>query len=314
MRVAVLEPVSEENFDERRYLAANPEVAAAILQCPSFSALTHFQNYGKQEGRKQLTAHLSAMMRRKYTLFKPLLMLDSCRFISEIESFPMTSNGAHFTLADYQAESANTTPGYWVDELTGNPEGFYLDLGCGFRDFVFDNCLYLDVYPSATADIIISPNTNLPLKDSTLDGLCCLAVLEHVEDPFFVAAEIKRLVKPGGRIFIDWPFLQPVHGYPSHYYNATVMGLRRMFEDDFEIERIGAFEYQAADYTLWWILNWFIEGMEEGPTRNELMGMKVGDLAALKPYDPFYSACVQVMREDTKMKLACGNTLIGRRK
>ena len=33
--------------------------------------------------------------------------------------------------------------------------------------------------------------------------------------------------------------LQPLHGYPSHYFNATEFGLARLFEDDFEIELAG---------------------------------------------------------------------------
>ena len=80
-----------------------------------------------------------------------------------------------------------------------------------------------------------------------------------MEGPFFVAHEIKRIVKPGGHIFIDWPFLQPVHGYPAHYYNATLEGLRRMFSDAFEIETAEAYASQGADWTLSWILKWFVE-------------------------------------------------------
>ena len=63
--------------------------------------------------------------------------------------------------------SANDAPGFWIDELRANPTGLYVDLGCGLRNVLFDNCLYIDVYPSVSADIVISPNTKLPLKDES---------------------------------------------------------------------------------------------------------------------------------------------------
>jgi SAM-dependent methyltransferase len=313
MQHLLLEIVDEKNLDEARYLAANPDLRTTKRNCADFNAYEHFQSYGKSEGRKQLGASISAYMRTKYDRFRPILAADGYRFFTNQESFPLISPGAHFTLSDYIAESANPSAGFWIKELEDHPNGLYLDLGCGLRDVVFENCLYLEVYPSPAADLIVTPNTRLPLKDQSLDGLYCAAVLEHVEDPFFVAAEIKRVVKPGGRIFIVWPFLQPVHGYPSHYYNATVMGLQRMFEDAFEIEKIDAFQYEGADYTIDWILNWFVDGLEEGPAREQLVGMTVADLVARKPQDEFYQACLATLRPDMKMKLACGNTLIARR-
>ena len=41
--------------------------------------------------------------------------------------------------------------------------------------------------------------------------------------------------------------------------------------------------------------------------------MTVGELAACAPEDAFYRDALQCMSELMQMKLACGNTLIGRR-
>ncbi len=315
MHYEFFETISDSNFDELRYLGANADLQIVAEKNPTFDAREHFQRYGRAEGRKQLAVLPSGFLKEKFEKFRHILQLDGYKFTNRRNSFRIISKESHFNLSDYHSESANGIPWYWFTELNQNPYGLYLDLGCGVRDILFDNCLYIEVYPSLSADIIITPNKLLPIKDGVLDGVACLAVLEHVENPFFVASEIKRIVKPGGRIFIDWPFLQPFHGFPSHYYNATGMGLKNMFDDAFEIEQLKSYdEFQGADATLSWVLNWFIDGIENNEIKNKLMTMTVRELNSLKPQGEFYRACLNSMRDDTKRNLACGNTLIARRR
>jgi ubiquinone/menaquinone biosynthesis C-methylase UbiE len=73
-------------------------------------------------------------------------------------------------------------------------------------------------------------------------------VLEHVTEPWTAAAEFRRMLKPGGLVFIDYPFLVPVHGYPSHYYNATRAGLGRLFDEGFEQLRLDTLDNQSPDH------------------------------------------------------------------
>lgn len=315
MHYKFFETILEDNFDELRYLGANADLRSVKEKNPNFKAYEHFLRHGRQEGRKQLAIVPPDYLKIKFERFRHILAIDGYKFVNKKNSFRIISNESHFNILDYDSESANGIPGYWFTELNQNIGGLYLDLGCGVRDIVFDNCLYIEVYPSLSADIIMTPNRTLPIKDGTLDGVACLAVLEHVENPFFVASEIKRVVKPGGKIFIDWPFLQPFHGFPSHYYNATSIGLQKMFDDAFEIEQLKAYdEFQGASFTLSWVLNWFIDGIENDEIKNRLINMTVGELNTLKPQDEFYQSCMNSIRGDTKRNLACGNTLIGRRR
>ena len=203
------ETVADDNFDEGRYLAANPDLRIAKRDQPTFDLYAHFKTHGKAEGRKQLSYSSFRRPKQKYNRFASILRPEGYHFPTA-GHFPMISDGAYFDIADYEGESANRASENWISELSNNPKGAYVDLGCGLRDIVFDNCLYIEVYPSLSADIVITPNNSLPIKDNSLDGLYCAAVLEHVENPFFVAGEIKRVVKGGGYLFIDWPFLQPV--------------------------------------------------------------------------------------------------------
>jgi hypothetical protein len=309
-----MELATEQNFHPWLYMVVNPDLMEAHRKDRTFDAAAHFHLFGIAEKRMQLSAAVPVMMREKYPRFQPILDAEKYSFLGTKDCFPLISQGLHFSLESYVAESANVMPNVWAEELRNNPDKLYLDLGAGLRDLVFKNCLYLEVYPSVTADIIMTPNTPLPFHAGSIDGLGCFSVMEHVPDPFALAREIKRVLKPGGRLFIDWPFLQPFHGYPSHYYNATAPGLRQIFEDAFEIECVEAFEYQSADSTLSWILKWFVDGLTEGALKERFLSMSVAELNAQPAKGEFYRACLDIMSSEMKMKLACGNTLIGWRK
>ncbi len=56
----------------------------------------------------------------------------------------------------------------------------------------------------------------------------CTGVLEHVADPRKALSEIYRVLKFGGRIFIETPFMQTVHASPEDFYRWTPDGLRQI--------------------------------------------------------------------------------------
>ena len=78
---------------------------------------------------------------------------------------------------------------------------------------------------------------HLPFLDATFDAVVTFNTFEHLYDPPRAAAEIHRVLKPGGRLILQTAFLQPLHEPPHHYYNTTEFGLRRWFSD-FEITRM----------------------------------------------------------------------------
>jgi SAM-dependent methyltransferase len=272
--------ISPENggLNASAYLLANPDVAAAAVDPHA-----HFSAYGKREGRLQVNPILlnsaSDYRRNKFALFAPLL--DSSFKATE---FPRSMDDSHFTMSDYRVESANGDFGSFVEEVIANPRNLYLDLGCGLRRQVQHNCLYLEVYPSISADIIVPPTCKYPIRANVFDGIVCSAVLEHVRKPWTVVDEIRRMLKPGGKVWIDWPFLQPVHGYPSHFFNATREGLRSIFEDaGFKCDDIGTWGHQGPDFTLSMVLGGLALSLPE------LMDMTVRDLLRHQPASEFWN-------------------------
>lgn len=311
---------TDANFEEDLYLAVNPDVARHVAA--GGDAWVHFDRHGRREGRHQLQAAAAGLegsrMERKYRRFAGLLDPargegGTFRFMAGEGSFPVAYGGAAHDLAEYEAESANPGLGDFIDAVRRHPDRLFLDVGCGRRSRTYDNCLYLDVYPSPSADLVMAPACRYPIADATLDGIGCFAVLEHVTEPWRAAAEFRRMLKPGGQVFIDYPFLVPVHGYPSHYYNATREGLRRLFDEGFEEVAITTRDNQTPDHALMWQLNDLLAAITDEEVRATMLGMSVAQLAGEQAGSPFWARVMGALPEEARIRLAAGNTLIARR-
>ena len=312
--------VTDSNFEERLYLSANPDVARHVAR--GGDAWVHFIQHGRREGRRQWhpaeVGLQGSRQERKYARFASLLDPThgdggEFRFLKDSDCFPLAYGGNAYRLEDYEAESANPGLGDFIDAITSHPEKLFLDVGCGRRSRTYDNCLYVDVYPSPSADLVLAPSCRYPIADASLDAIGCFAVLEHVTEPWTVAEEFRRMLKPGGQVFIDYPFLVPVHGYPSHYYNATREGLRRLFDTGFVDVEITTRDNQTPDHAVSWQLNALVQAIQDDTVRSQILDMKVQDLAAQSPGSPFWVRVINSLPDAAKSGLAAGNTLIARK-
>lgn len=75
----------------------------------------------------------------------------------------------------------------------------------------------------------------LEFEDGTFDVVVCNAVLEHVEDPLRAISELRRVLRKGGRIWVEVPFNQPYHPSPNDYWRVTPDGMRLWMKDFTEI-------------------------------------------------------------------------------
>lgn len=93
-------------------------------------------------------------------------------------------------------------------------------------------------------DVSYGPNTTvicdaheIPFADNSFDLVIAQAVLEHVLDPFQCVVEMNRVLKNGGLIYAETPFMQQVHGGKYDFLRFTDLGHRRMFRTFREINR-----------------------------------------------------------------------------
>ncbi len=84
---------------------------------------------------------------------------------------------------------------------------------------------------------IVCDAHDLPFAADTFDGVIAQAVLEHVVDPVRCVEEIYRVLKPGGIVYAETPFMQQVHMGKYDFTRYTDLGHRRLFRNFEEISR-----------------------------------------------------------------------------
>lgn len=85
----------------------------------------------------------------------------------------------------------------------------------------------VDLFPLLGVDIVCSAE-QLPFKSGVFTRVECDAVLEHVERPESVVAEIYRCLKAGGLAHFVVPFCHPFHEYPRDFRRYTPDGLKQL--------------------------------------------------------------------------------------
>lgn len=115
-----------------------------------------------------------------------------------------------------------------------------LDAGAGdgrYRDLFAHAALhatdFLGVdkpYDLARLDFV-STLEHLPAQDASYELVLCTQVLEHLPDPRSVLAELARVLKPGGALWLSAPLFYEEHEVPHDYYRYTQYGLRRLLEE-----------------------------------------------------------------------------------
>jgi len=93
----------------------------------------------------------------------------------------------------------------------------------------------LNLQPFYNVDLVGDAH-NLPAQDNCFDAVLSMAVLEHVNNPQRVVAEMIRVLKPGGQLYSEVPFIFFYHGYPSDYTRFTRDGMKQLFSDLEEVE------------------------------------------------------------------------------
>lgn len=113
-----------------------------------------------------------------------------------------------------------------------------LNVGSGSTRYGPD-VVNVEIAPGAEIDLV-GVAEFLPLGSGVADGMILVAVLEHVENAARTMSEARRVLRPGGLLLIDVPFIQGYHAAPGDYRRYTEQGLRtELGQSGFVVEDSG---------------------------------------------------------------------------
>ena len=139
-----------------------------------------------------------------------------------------------------------------------------------------------DIYPSPHT-LFVADAHSIPLKDECVDAVCVQAVLEHVLEPSRVVSEILRVLKPGGIVYAETPFMQQVHEGAGDFTRFTELGHRWLFRDFDEIER-GAIG--GPGLSVYWSMKYFFRGLTRSRKVANILSLPFGLLVLLDRFMP----------------------------
>jgi SAM-dependent methyltransferase len=193
-----------------------------------------------------------------------------------------------------------------------------LNIGAGGTAARYPNCVEFEHKIFRHTDVVGDAH-HLPFRDSVFDRVFAFNVFEHLREPKRAAAEILRVLKPGGTVAIHTAFLQALHEPPNHFFNATEFGVRDWFEN-FDIERCDVSGNFGPGVMLGFLLTSVIEAARgAGASPKEVLMLENTSLSEwaeywrsqAKPPPGFHT--LQNLPQEFQKRVAAGFELIGRK-
>jgi len=160
-------------------------------------------------------------------------------------------------------------------------KGRTLDLGCGKGLFLYycrndgieifgvdcDKMTVRAAKKLSEKRVFLSDALNLGFKNNTFDNIVSLDVLEHVKNPEQMLKEVKRILKPGGRLYLHVPRMNSVFGVrKDHLTLFSKQSLEEMVKKYFKIEELESVGFRLfirppiipPPYNPFWVLSTFV--------------------------------------------------------
>jgi SAM-dependent methyltransferase len=107
--------------------------------------------------------------------------------------------------------------------------GVIVDYGCGespFRDsFAFARkYLRMDLEPRGPGSLVV-PRNSIPVRAESLDCVLMFQVLGDIVDLEGLLREVRRTLRPGGRVIVFETMAFPEHDMPHDYFRVMPAGL-----------------------------------------------------------------------------------------
>ncbi|HEX8736663.1 MAG TPA: methyltransferase domain-containing protein [Pyrinomonadaceae bacterium] len=150
--------------------------------------------------------------------------------------------------------------------------GTVLDVGCGFMPYKklieanrqVKKYIGMDFEQTAAGiyDVRVEPDLKwggreIPLEDESIDCVMATEFLEHYAEPEKALREMRRVMKPDGKIFATVPFVWNLHEIPHDEYRYTPYSIKRHFENagfrEINVKALGGWNLSLAQMLGLWV-------------------------------------------------------------
>ena len=128
-----------------------------------------------------------------------------------------------------------------LERVRRHAHGTLLDVGCGSRPFssIFrgyaGRYLGLDL-PSSPEAVRGLPDVygdacRMPIRSGSVDTVLSLSMMDLIPDPRLAIAEMRRVLKPGGVLIVEFVQTAPVYQVQADLWRFTRPGVERLLAD-----------------------------------------------------------------------------------
>jgi hypothetical protein len=108
----------------------------------------------------------------------------------------------------------------------------------------------VDIHAGQGVDIVGDVHNLVPLfGEGTFQAVFSMSVLEHLEKPWLAAAQMLRVLTPGGLSAHAVPWVWPTHAAPNDFFRMSPEGLASIFSVDMGCETVAAGSHRPVSVT-----------------------------------------------------------------
>jgi len=100
-----------------------------------------------------------------------------------------------------------------------------------FRDLYRDvDYVGADLEAGKGVDVVVDLTKGLgSLEEGRFALAICCSVLEHTPEPWVMARNLLRLLRPGGMLYLSVPWVWRYHAYPDDYFRFSPRAVQALF-------------------------------------------------------------------------------------
>jgi SAM-dependent methyltransferase len=139
-----------------------------------------------------------------------------------------TVNSSRYYLERFVRDASAAVPAGSLVLDAGAGDGIYRPW---FSQHRYESADFEQVDKPYQTSTYVCDLASIPVASERYDLVLLTQVLEHLPEPREVLAELRRVLKPGGLIYVSAPLYYEEHEQPYDYFRYTQFALMRMFSE-----------------------------------------------------------------------------------